>query len=83
MRRMSHGRFRHMPVVDDDNNILGMLSQGDFVAFTIGDIFERIGHTARVNFYEGQNSPLLFIAAIFVYTLGLLIILSGFDHWFG
>ena len=27
LRRMSQGRFRHMPVVDDKKNILGMLSK--------------------------------------------------------
>ena len=35
MGRMSHGRFRHLPVVDEDGHLIGMLSQGDFVAFTM------------------------------------------------
>ncbi len=35
MGRMSHGRFRHLPVVDSEGQLSGMLSQGDFVAYTI------------------------------------------------
>ncbi len=37
MGRMSHGRFRHLPVVDEQNNLLGMVSQGDFMAFALRD----------------------------------------------
>ena len=35
MGRMSHGRFRHLPVVDDKGELLGMFSQGDCVAYTM------------------------------------------------
>ena len=35
MGRMSHGRFRHLPVIDDNGMLLGMLSQGDLVAYAL------------------------------------------------
>jgi len=35
MGRMDHGRFRHMPVVDDKGALIGMLSQRDFLAYTV------------------------------------------------
>ena len=35
MGRMSHGRFRHLPVLDEQGNLLGMFSQGDFMAFAL------------------------------------------------
>ncbi len=38
MGRMSHGRFRHVPVVDDAGVMLGILSQTDFVSYTVRDI---------------------------------------------
>ncbi|MCO5575304.1 hypothetical protein L7F22_029104 [Adiantum nelumboides] len=37
MRRMSQGRFRHLPIVDKNGRISGMISQGDFVALTCYD----------------------------------------------
>lgn len=35
MGRMSHGRFRHMPILDDEGKLLGMISQGDFMAYAL------------------------------------------------
>lgn len=40
MGRMNHGRFRHMPVIDDNNQLIGMLSQRDFIAFTMRELLE-------------------------------------------
>jgi len=83
LRRMSQGRFRHMPVVDDKKNILGMLSQGDFVAFTMSDIMARVAGTAKANVAVGRSTPWSIVIAVVVYTLGLLFILSALNHWFG
>lgn len=76
MRRMSQGRFRHMPILDDNGNILGMLSQGDFVAFTMGDIVGRMGTAAKAGISEGRSTPFAIIAAILAYTIGLILILT-------
>lgn len=43
MGRMSHGRFRHLPIVDEEHNLLGMVSQGDFVAFTLREKLKEAG----------------------------------------
>ena len=83
LRRMSQGRFRHMPVVDDKKNILGMLSQGDFVAFTMSDIMSRVTETAKANVAVGRSTPWAIVMAAVVYALGLLFILSAVNHWFG
>jgi CBS domain-containing protein len=40
MGRMSHGGFRHMPVVDDKGTLLGMLSNTDFAAYTIREMMD-------------------------------------------
>lgn len=42
MRIMSNERFRHLPIVDDKNRIINLMSQGDFVAFTYPDLFEKL-----------------------------------------
>ena len=46
MGRMDHGRFRHMPVVDNENRLIGMLSQRDFIAFTVRQLKENQETTA-------------------------------------
>jgi CBS domain-containing protein len=42
MRTMSHERFRHLPVVDDKGRLINMMSQGDFMAFTWPDLYEKV-----------------------------------------
>lgn len=34
--RMNHGGFRHLPIIDSDGTLLGMLSQRDFLSYTMG-----------------------------------------------
>jgi len=72
LRRMSQGRFRHMPVIDEEGKVTGMLSQGDFVAFTMSDIITRLGTTAKAEVSAGRSTPFAIAAAIVVYTLGLV-----------
>ena len=42
MGRMDHGGFRHMPVTDSDNKLVGMLSQRDFIAYTMDRLKDRV-----------------------------------------
>lgn len=42
MGRMDHGRFRHMPVVNDEGHLIGMLSQRDFIAHTMRELKETL-----------------------------------------
>lgn len=83
LRRMSQGRFRHLPIIDDKDELQGMLSQGDFVAFTMSDAIYRAGASAKADIFAGKSTPFSIIAAIFVYTVGLLFILSALGHWAG
>ncbi len=77
MRRMSQGRFRHMPIVDEEGNLMGMLSQGDFVAFTLSDLVSRLSSQAKAEVAAGRTTPLSILVAFIVYTLGLVLILAG------
>ena len=45
LQRMTEGRFRHMPVVDGQKNLIGMLSQRDFITY------------AMRSFKEGSSIP--------------------------
>ncbi len=83
LRRMSQGRFRHMPVIDEKGAILGMLSQGDFVAFTMSDIAQRLSGAAKASVFAGRATPVSIIIAMGVYTLMLLFLIAGGKHIFG
>lgn len=38
LRQMSNERFRHLPIVDQDGKLIGLVSQGDFVSYTWPDL---------------------------------------------
>lgn len=38
METMTHGRFRHIPVLDDDNALVGIISMGDVVRHHIAEV---------------------------------------------
>ncbi|MEM7618793.1 MAG: CBS domain-containing protein, partial [Pseudomonadota bacterium] len=80
LRRMSQGRFRHMPVIDDNGDLMGMLSQGDFVAFTMSDAIYRASINAKASIYEGNSTPFSLIIAILVYTIVLLFTVSALSY---
>lgn len=82
LRRMSQGRFRHLPVIDEDGDVMGMLSQGDFVAFTMSDILHRASMTARAATDAGKATPVSIIMAMVIYTLALLFTIAAIGHLF-
>lgn len=83
LRRMSQGRFRHMPVVDDKGDLKGMLSQGDFVAYTMSDAIYRAGLSAKADIDAGNSTPFSMIIAILIYTLVILFTAAGIGFWMG
>lgn len=42
MRRMSEGRFRHMPVVDAEGNVCGMISVSDLVKRRVEELEQEL-----------------------------------------
>ena len=42
MRRMSGGRFRHMPVVDAEANVCGMISMSDLVKRRVEELEQEL-----------------------------------------
>ena len=59
LRQMSNDRFRHLPVVDDDGRLIGLMSQGDFVSYTWPELMGRVSEQARATF---DISPSIFMA---------------------
>lgn len=76
MRRMSQGRFRHMPIVDDKGKLIGMLSQGDMTALTLSEAWGRFTRTAKAGLSVGYQ-PFLILLGIAVYTWVLLSYLNN------
>lgn len=70
MRRMSQGRFRHLPIVKDDHTLVGILSQGDFVAYTWFDLFHRITKRTALSFLSNTQLWMLILGPL-VYLLVL------------
>lgn len=77
LRRMSQGRFRHLPVVDDQENLIGLLSQGDFVAFTWGQLFAQLKNQTKASFLSYTQLWAL-VLGIAIYVLGIIIYVHNF-----
>ncbi len=69
LRQMSNERFRHLPVVDDDGVLIGIMSQGDFVSYTWPELIGRVKEQARATF---NINPSIFAAL----GAGILIVLT-------
>lgn len=68
---MSTERFRHLPIVDDNSKIIGMISQGDFISHTWPDLFEHLRKTVR----EKLGMPLqILMIVISLMIIGLLVL---------
>lgn len=76
MRRMSQGRFRHLPIIDDEGNLVGLLSQGDFVALSLSDAWKRFAETAKAGIFSSYQ-PFLILLGVAVYTIVLLSFLQS------
>lgn len=72
LRQMSNERFRHLPVVDDDGKLVGIMSQGDFVAYTWPELFSRVREQATATF--NINPSMFAFAGIGIFLLLLIII---------
>jgi CBS domain-containing protein len=66
LRRMSQGRFRHLPIVDKKGALLGMVSQGDLISYSWPQIFNLLGHKAKSSFLTYTQIWVLLLA-IFAY----------------
>ena len=69
MHTMSHERFRHLPVVDNQGKLVNMMSQGDFMAHTFPDLYEALRQDIRGRVGRGFQWGLIIFAIL---TLGLI-----------
>jgi len=70
LQHMSDERFRHLPIVDDSGRLIGILSQGDFVAQTWEDLLLLIRRKTE----ETLKKPTAqIVGALVLYTLVILV----------
>jgi len=67
MRRMSAGRFRHLPIVDEKGKIIGLVSQGDFVAISWYQLYQQVKERGKLSFTT-HTQFWVFILAFMAYT---------------
>ena len=73
LRIMSNERFRRLPVVDSDNRLVSVMSQGDFVSYTWPQLVAETKEKISSNF-----QLFLIVISILIYTLSLLVIVPVF-----
>jgi CBS domain-containing protein len=69
LRQMSNGRFRHLPLVDETGALQGMVSQGDFVAFTWPELMSRAATNTKALLFGSSSQVIILLAAILIYTI--------------
>jgi CBS domain-containing protein len=72
LARMHKGQFRNMPVIDDENSVVGLVSQNDFVAYTWPQILRRASENAKSVATMGATQAVLIIVAVMLYTIALV-----------
>lgn len=76
LRLMSNQRFRHLPAVDDDGVVIGMMSQGDFVSDTRPELPGRLREQAKAIF-DVSPSIVPVIAGFAVFAASVVTIFAG------
>jgi len=74
LRRMTQGKFRHLPIVDKDKNVIGMISQGDLVAISWYELFQQFKSKTKITFFSYYQLCLLVISLVIYSTIIMLII---------
>ncbi|MEL7260835.1 MAG: CBS domain-containing protein [Pseudomonadota bacterium] len=76
LRIMSNDRFRRLPVVDADNRIQVVFTQGDFVSYTWPDLVFQASQLARATF--ARNYAVWLVGGgIALYTLLMIIVVRS------
>jgi len=70
LQHMSEQRFRHLPIVDDDGRLIGLLSQGDFVAQTWEDLLQLVRKKTEETFKKPTAQV---VGALVLYTLAIIV----------
>lgn len=74
MDRMFKGHFRHLPVVNNNGDVTGMVSQGDFVAMTWHQVFHQLKTQAKDSFLSYTQLWMILFAALAYLTFMMIVL---------
>ena len=75
LRTMSNDRFRRLPVVDDNNRIKVIFTQGDFVSYTWPDLLYQASQMTKATLTKHFNLTTILIM-IMIYSIGIIVALK-------
>ena len=75
LRIMSNERFRRLPIVNNDGELLAVMTQGDFVSYTWPELVHQAKQLAKATVTTNSQIFLVF-GGIAVYSLALVLILG-------
>ena len=68
LRLMSNERFRRLPVVDDQERLINVITQGDFVSYTWPDLLNQTRTLVKQSFGGTFSLPIL-LGGVLLYTI--------------
>ena len=71
LRIMSNERFRRLPVVDTDDKLVSVMSQGDFVSYTWPQLLNQMSTLAKSTVSKNSQQSII-LAGIAAYALVLI-----------
>jgi len=72
LRIMSNERFRRLPIVDSDNKLVSIMTQGDFVSYTWPELVGQMKNLAKATFGESLTLPRI-LAGVLAYSVVIII----------
>ena len=72
LRTMSNDRFRRLPVVDNNNRIKVIFTQGDFVSYTWPDLLYQASQMTKATLTKHFNLTTILIM-IMIYSIGIIV----------
>ncbi len=76
MEKMSNDRFRRLPVVDDDNRPIAILTQTDLIAYSWPELLSQTALIAKLTVRRNFNI-LIILSGILIYTIFIVLILRA------
>lgn len=64
MKRMTEQKIRHLPVIDDKGQLVGIISQGDFVYLSWSQLFQQLKSKTKSSFFSLSQVWMLVIGLI-------------------
>ncbi|WP_033922705.1 CBS domain-containing protein [Sphingomonas sp. 37zxx] len=77
LRIMSNERFRRLPIVDADDRLIAVMTQGDFVSYTWPELLDQAKNMARATL--GPDLSMAFmVIGLLIYTVAIIIAVAIF-----